>query len=201
MDGALPGEQEISLDLFLDVIKIDPAEVPISDLRHLPGDHIHGFLEEIGSGGGVSFGVDPTTYFQDLRQSRKSLTLPRNHMKTKTRGEAEAEITQAVVKFEKEYLGHGPLDARTFFVNDMVLIRLRGVLTAGDRKMAETREGQALLKETRRHLFESSIPIFEEMIVQVIGCKLISLHTDLSSKTGERIIVITTDKNLESLYR
>ncbi|MBK8824093.1 MAG: DUF2294 domain-containing protein [Anaerolineales bacterium] len=122
-------------------------------------------------------------------------------MKTKTRGEAEAEITQAVVKFEKEYLGHGPLDARTFFVNDMVLIRLRGVLTAGDRKMAETREGQALLKETRRHLFESSIPIFEEMIVQVIGCKLISLHTDLSSKTGERIIVITTDKNLESLYR
>ena len=122
-------------------------------------------------------------------------------MKTKTRGEAEAEITQAVVKFEKEYLGHGPLDARTFFVNDMVLIRLRGVLTAGDRKMAETREGQALLKETRRHLFESSIPVFEEMIVQVIGCKLISLHTDLSSKTGERIIVITTDKNLESLYR
>ena len=122
-------------------------------------------------------------------------------MKTKTRGEAEAEITQAVVKFEKEYLGHGPLDARTFFVNDMVLIRLRGVLTAGDRKLAETREGQALLKETRRHLFESSIPIFEEMIIQVIGCKLISLHTDLSSKTGERIIVITTDKNLESLYR
>ncbi len=122
-------------------------------------------------------------------------------MKTKTRGEAEAEITQAVVKFEKEYLGHGPLDARTFFVNDMVLIRLRGVLTAGDRKMAETREGQALLKETRRHLFESSIPIFEEMIIQVIGCKLVSLHTDLSSKTGERIIVITTDKNLETLYR
>jgi uncharacterized protein YbcI len=113
----------------------------------------------------------------------------------------EAEITQAVVKFEKEYLGRGPLDARTFFVNDLILIRLRGVLTAGERKLAETREGQALLKETRRQLFESSIEVFEEMIAQATGCKLISFHTDISTKTGERIIVLTTDTNLETLYR
>lgn len=122
-------------------------------------------------------------------------------MKTKTRGEAEAAITQAIIQFEKEYLGRGPVDARTFFVSDMVLIRLRGVLTAGDRKLSETREGQALLKETRRQLFESCMTIFEEMMVQIIGCKLISLHTDLSTKTGERIIVLTTDTNLETLYR
>ncbi|HSK88225.1 MAG TPA: DUF2294 domain-containing protein [Anaerolineales bacterium] len=122
-------------------------------------------------------------------------------MKSKTRGEAEAEITRAVIQFEKEYLGRGPLDARTFFVNDMILIRLRCVLTAGDRKLAETREGQALLKETRRQLFESCMAMFEEMITQVIGCKLISLHTDLSAKTGERVIVLTTDTNLETLYR
>lgn len=122
-------------------------------------------------------------------------------MKLRTRGEAEAEITQAVIKFEKEYLGRGPVDARTFFVNDMILIRLRGLLTAGDRKLAETREGQSLLKETRRQLFESSIAIFESMIAEIIGCKLISLHTDISSKTGERIIVLTTDTNLDTLYR
>jgi uncharacterized protein YbcI len=122
-------------------------------------------------------------------------------LKSKTRGEAEAEITQAVIKFEKEYLGRGPLDARTFFVNDMILIRLRGVLTAGDHKLAETREGQALLKETRRHLFESSIAIFQGMVAQTIGCALVSLHTDISSKTGERIIVLTTDTNLDTLYQ
>lgn len=122
-------------------------------------------------------------------------------MKTKTRGEAEAEITQSVVKFEKEYLGRGPLDARTFFVNDMILIRLRGLLTAGDRKLAETREGQALLKETRRHLLEASITTFEDMTAQITGCKLISFHTDISAKTGERIIVLTMDTNLDTLYR
>jgi uncharacterized protein YbcI len=122
-------------------------------------------------------------------------------MNTKTRGEAEAEITQAVIKFEKEYLGRGPVDARTFFVNDMILVRLRGLLTAGDRKLAETREGQALFREARHQLFESCVTIFEEMIAQIIGCKLISLHADVNAKTGERIIVLTTDTNLEAFYR
>jgi uncharacterized protein YbcI len=122
-------------------------------------------------------------------------------MRIKTRGEVEAEITQAVVQFEKEYLGRGPLDARTFLVNDMVLIRLRGVLSAGDRKLAETREGQELLKETRRQLFQSCLETFEEIIKQAIGCKLISLHSDFSTRTGERVIVLTTDTNLEALYR
>lgn len=119
----------------------------------------------------------------------------------KTRGEAEAEITQAVIKFEKEYLGRGPLDARTFFIHDMVLIRLRGVLSTGDRKLAETREGKTLLKETRRQLLESSRSLFQELVSQTIGCKLVSFHTDISTQTGERIIVLTTDTNLDQLYR
>ena len=122
-------------------------------------------------------------------------------MKSKTRGETEAEITQALVRFEKEYLGHGPVDARTFFINDMVLIRLRGVLTTADRKLAETTEGQALVKETRRKLFETSRPVFDEMIEKIIGCKLISFHTDMSAKTGERVIVLTVNTNLDTLYR
>jgi uncharacterized protein YbcI len=122
-------------------------------------------------------------------------------MKTKTRGEAEAEVTQAVVKFEKEYLGRGPLDARTFFVQDMILVRLRGIITPAERKLAESREGQNLVKETRRQLFESSRPLIEEIVTQSIGCQLISLHTDMSIKTGERIIVLTVDTNLDTLYR
>lgn len=122
-------------------------------------------------------------------------------MKTKTRGEAEAEMTQAVIKFEKEYLGRGPLDARTFFIQEMILVRLRGIITPAERKLAETREGQNLVKETRRQLFESSRPLIEEIVKQIFGCQLVSLHTDMSVKTGERIIVLTLDTNLDTLYR
>jgi uncharacterized protein YbcI len=122
-------------------------------------------------------------------------------MKPKTRGETEAELTQAIIKFEKEYLGRGPLDARTFIVQDMILIRLRGVITPAERKLAESREGQNLVKETRRQLFESSRALVEEIVEKIIGCHLVSLYTDMSTRTGERVIVLTVDTNLDTLYR
>jgi uncharacterized protein YbcI len=114
----------------------------------------------------------------------------------KTRGEAEAEFTRAIIKFEKEYLGRGPLDARTFFIQDMILVRLRGILTPAEIKLAERPEGKTLVKETRRQLFESSRPLLDAMVREVVGCGLISLHTDMSTKTGERVIVLTVDVNL-----
>jgi uncharacterized protein YbcI len=121
-------------------------------------------------------------------------------MKRKTRGQSEAEFTTAIIKFEKEYLGRGPQEARTFFVNDMILVRLRGLLTPAEIKLAEDRAGQALVKETRRQLHESSRALLEGIVHDIIGCGVISLHTDMSSKTGERIIVFTVDTDLDELF-
>lgn len=118
----------------------------------------------------------------------------------KTRGEAEAEFTRAIIKFEKDYLGRGPTDARTLFLNDLILVRLRGILTPAEVKLAETREGQMLVKETRRQLFESSRPLLETIVREVTGCALISLHTDMSTRTGERIIVLTVDDDLSARF-
>ena len=121
-------------------------------------------------------------------------------MTKKTRGQLEAEFTTAIIKFEKEYLGRGPLDARTFFIQDMILVRLRGVLTPAELKLAENREGQALVKETRRQLFESSRELLDDIVRDTVGCKPISLHTDMSTKTGERVVVITVDVDLNKLF-
>jgi uncharacterized protein YbcI len=117
-------------------------------------------------------------------------------MKQKTRGQLEDEFTKAIIKFEKEYLGRGPLDARTYFINDMILVRIQGVLTPAEAKLAENRDGQSLVKETRRQLFESSRELLEEIVQDVLARKLISLHTDMSAQTGERIVVLTVDKDL-----
>lgn len=119
----------------------------------------------------------------------------------KTRGEAEAEFTRAIIKFEKEYLGRGPADARTFFIEDMILVRLRGILTPAEIKLAENPDGRNLVKETRRQLFETSREYLEVMVRDVTGCTLISLHTDMSSRTGERVIVLTLDQNLMDLFK
>jgi uncharacterized protein YbcI len=121
-------------------------------------------------------------------------------MTRKTRGQLEADFTQAIIKFEKEYLGRGPLEARTFFIQDMVLVRLRGVLTPAEMKLAESREGQTLVKETRRQLFETSRALLDEIVRQILDCEPISLHTDMSTKTGERVVVITVDTDLDKKF-
>lgn len=122
-------------------------------------------------------------------------------MKNMSKGQAEAEFTRAIVQFEKEYLGRGPVDARTFFITDMILVRLKGLMTPAENKLAETSDGRSLIKETRRQLFESSLPLLAEIVTTVTGQALVSLHTDMSTKTGERIIVFTIDQDLSKFFR
>ena len=113
----------------------------------------------------------------------------------------EAEFTKAIIKLEKEYLGRGPLDARTFFVDDMILVRLRGVLTQAEQKLAETSQGSTLIKETRQQLFETSRPLLEDIVRQILGCKINAFHSDISTRNNERIVVLTLDNHLESYFK
>ena len=122
-------------------------------------------------------------------------------MTSLTKGQAEDEFTKAIVRFEKEYLGRGPLDARTFFIKDMILVRLQGVLTPAEQKLVETSEGRSLIKETRRQLFETSRPLLAEIVASVTGSQLVSLHSDMSTRTGERIIVFTLSDDLDKRFR
>ena len=116
---------------------------------------------------------------------------------SKTRGELESEFTKAMIRLKKEYLGRGPLDARTFFVDDMILVRLRGVLTQAELKLSETTQGSNLIKETRRQLFETSRPLLETIVDEILGCGVKSFHSDISTRNNERIVVLTVTQNLE----
>lgn len=114
----------------------------------------------------------------------------------KSIGELEAAITKEIIQFEKEYLGRGPVEARTYLLHDMVLIRLKGVLTPSELKLLETREGRALVKDARRQLFDTSRPAMERLAAEILGAKLVDLFSDVSLDTGERIIVLTLDRKL-----
>ncbi|MDX2138756.1 MAG: DUF2294 domain-containing protein [Chloroflexota bacterium] len=121
-------------------------------------------------------------------------------MRKKTRGELEAEFTKAIIAQEKDYFGRGPSDARTFLLNDMIVVRLRGILAPAESRLAENPENRELIKETRRRLFETARPMIEEMVREITGCNVVSLHTDMSTKTGERIIVLTVDTDLDKRF-
>jgi uncharacterized protein YbcI len=111
-----------------------------------------------------------------------------------TRGELEAEISQAIIRFEKEYMGRGPLETKTFLLDDLVVVRLKNVLTPAEHKLAQMEDrarGRDLVKLARQNLLEHGRELLEAVLWDILGVKVVSLHTDISTKTGERIIVFT----------
>lgn len=114
----------------------------------------------------------------------------------KSKGELEAEICQAIIRFEKEYMGRGPLETKAYLLDDLVLVRLKNVLTTAELKLAEAEEkhqGRELIKQSRQKLLEHGRPLLETVIKSILGIGMKSLHTDISTKTGERIIVFTLE--------
>ena len=99
-----------------------------------------------------------------------------------------------------EHLGRGPGQVCTYILGDLVLFRLSGVLTSAEKILTQEREGRELVKEVRRQLNEASRPQFEDIIKRILGFDVISLHTDMSAKTGERIIVLVVDGNIDILF-
>jgi uncharacterized protein YbcI len=117
----------------------------------------------------------------------------------KSRGELESEVSQALVRFEKEYMGRGPLETKTYILDDLVLVRLKGVLTPAEYKLAEMEEhhrGRDLVKQTRHNLLEHGRPLLEAVLFDILGIRVKSLHTDVSTRTGERIIVFTLEEKI-----
>ena len=114
----------------------------------------------------------------------------------KTKGQIEAEISEAIIEFEKDYMGRGPLETKAYILDDMVLVRLKGVLTRAEYKLASSGEGsrgRELIKQVRIELLEKGRPLLAEAIERILARKVKSLHTDISTSTGERIILFTLD--------
>ncbi len=114
-----------------------------------------------------------------------------------TKGQIEAQISNAFISFEKEHMGRGPLEAKTHIIQDIVMIRLKGVLTPAESHLAKDDEGIQLIKQVRTKLIENAQEMLGEIIKEITGISPVSLHTDISTKTGERIIITTLSEDLE----
>jgi uncharacterized protein YbcI len=115
---------------------------------------------------------------------------------TKSKGQTEADISEALIKFEKEYMGRGPEQTRTYIIGDMIIVRLQRVLTPAEQQLAGApyeMRGRTLIKQVRTELLEKARPLLERIIMDLTGRKVKSLHTDISTVTGERVIIFTLD--------
>jgi len=112
----------------------------------------------------------------------------------KTQGEIESAICEGVSRFEQEYMGRGPKDIHAYLINDLVVVRLQGVLTAAEQQLVKSLpldKGRDLLKQVRTHLMETARPLLEAMIQEITGVQVASLHHDISTVTGEELVVFT----------
>ena len=112
----------------------------------------------------------------------------------KTQGEIEAAICAVMSRFEQEYMGRGPKDVRAHLIGDLLVVRLQGVLTAAEQHLVQSlpsTNGRDLLKQVRTQLIEAARPVMTTMVQEVTGVKVLSLHHDISTVTGEEIVVFT----------
>ena len=110
----------------------------------------------------------------------------------KTHGEIEAAICEGISRFEQDYMGRGPKDIHAHLLGDLLVVRLQGVLTAAEQQLVKSlaaEKGRDLLKQVRTHLIETARPVMEAMVQEITGIKVLSMHHDISTMTGEEVVL------------
>ena len=119
----------------------------------------------------------------------------------KTKGQMEADISNAITKFELEYMGRGPRETKAYIVDDMILVRLKGVLTDAEKQLTKNLEGRDLIKKVRSTLLENAKDLLSNRMKDIVGVDVVSMHTDISTLTGERVIIFTFSEMLANPTR
>jgi len=112
----------------------------------------------------------------------------------RSQGEIEAAACEAISRFEQEFMGRGPKDVHAHLIGDLLVVRLQGVLTAAEQQLVKSlpaEKGRDLLKQVRTHLVETARPFLEAVVQEATGVRPVSLHHDISTVTGEEVILFT----------
>src|SRR5437868_469432 len=117
----------------------------------------------------------------------------------RTKGQIEAEISDAMVRLHREQTGRGPNQARAYIVEDLIIVRLQEVLTPAERQLTGNPHGQSLVKQFHQQMHEIARRSLEAIIESHTQCRVTSVHNDVSTKTGEQVGIFVLDRNLEAL--
>jgi uncharacterized protein YbcI len=113
-----------------------------------------------------------------------------------TRGQLEQQVTVFINGFEREHMGRGASEIRAFLMEDMLLVRLRGILTPAEQQLAKSESserGRDLIKQVRLELLNRAQDMLVAGIRDITGVEVHSLHVDISTRTGEKVIVFSLE--------
>jgi uncharacterized protein YbcI len=116
----------------------------------------------------------------------------------RTKREIESAICEEINRFEQDYMGRRPNDVRAHLIDDVVVVRVQDVLTVAEQdliKMLPPAQGRDLFKEVRKHLIETARLRLVAAIMEVTGANVVSVHHDISTVTGEEVLLFTLDES------
>ena len=130
----------------------------------------------------------------------------------KSQGEIEAAVCDGISRFQQEFIGRGPKDIHSHLIGSLLVVRLQGVLTPAERQLIAPRDepaeagtgnghgngngqengnGRSLLKQVRAHMVSTGRGRLESIVEEAVGVKLVSVHHDISTITGEELLVFS----------
>jgi CheY-like chemotaxis protein len=155
------------------------AGVEVSSAEHVPG--LRNRRRSLGTEQRL-----PIDAARRIRHDRESKTL--------TQIESEAAICEGISRFQEEYMGWRSDKIRAHFIKDLLVVRIQGTLTLAERQLGKSSaaaNGRTLIKEVRKQLLELARPMLESLVHEVAGVKVLSMHHDISTVTGEEMIVFS----------
>ena len=123
--------------------------------------------------------------------------MQRHLMSSRRQSKVEAAISDEMMAFQHEFVGRGPDRIRTLIVEDLMIVRSFGVFTPAEQQLTKSFEGRRLIKAMRQQVLEAGRSVLEEIVQRHTGAEVVSIHSDISTKSGEWLDVFVLDRALE----
>lgn len=112
----------------------------------------------------------------------------------KTQDELESAVCLGMTRFEQEFMGRAPQSVQANLIKDFLIVRMKCVMSFAEQHLVETmppEQGRDLVKQVRRQMMEGARKQIDSMIQIITGVSVKSLHHDISTRTGEKIVIFT----------
>ena len=109
----------------------------------------------------------------------------------------EAEVANAVVRFQREQQGRGPSEVRAHLLGDLMLVRCTGIFTSTETRLAVSEEGRRLIRSARQELRTINHEEIEEIIAGIVGSIIVRSYFDLNVEFGEQVEVFVLAADIE----
>jgi uncharacterized protein YbcI len=113
----------------------------------------------------------------------------------KALGEMRAMISKEIVRLQAEYYGKGPTKAKTYIVDDLVVVVLEESFTRAEKTLAERGEREAI-QHIRRRFQQAMADSFTSVVEQATGRRVRAFlsETDIEQDVSVETFLLADER-------